>query len=63
MYAENLPIVPEDKCWIPARTNPVKLSIIPIVGIHIFIGEIVDSDGNALVSNADAQQKPAATRL
>ncbi|KAK1620214.1 hypothetical protein QYE76_025731 [Lolium multiflorum] len=36
------------------RTNPVKLSIVPIGGIHIFIGETVDSDGNALVSHADA---------
>ncbi|KAK1681526.1 hypothetical protein QYE76_042374 [Lolium multiflorum] len=36
----------------PPRSNPVKLSIVPIGGIHIFIGETVDSDG--LVSNADA---------
>ncbi|KAK1697276.1 hypothetical protein QYE76_013973 [Lolium multiflorum] len=46
LYAGNLPIVPPDECWIPARTNPVKLSIVPIGGIHIFIGETVDSDGN-----------------
>ncbi|KAK1604922.1 hypothetical protein QYE76_028595 [Lolium multiflorum] len=38
----------------PPRSNPVKLSIVPIGGIHIFIGETVDSDGNPLVSNADA---------
>jgi hypothetical protein len=54
LYAGNLPIVPSDECWIPARTNPVKLSIVPVGGIHIFISETVDSDGNALVSNADA---------
>jgi hypothetical protein len=30
------------------------LSIVPVGGIHIFIGETVDSDRNALVSNADA---------
>ncbi|KAK1668085.1 hypothetical protein QYE76_056244 [Lolium multiflorum] len=54
LYAGNFPIVPPDKFWIPARSNPVKLSIVPIGGIHIFIGETVDSDGNALVSNADA---------
>ncbi|KAK1641965.1 hypothetical protein QYE76_059770 [Lolium multiflorum] len=48
LYAGNLPIVPPDECWIPARTNPVKLSIVPIGGIHIFIGETVDSDGNPL---------------
>ena len=54
LYAGNFPIVPQDECWIPARTDPVKLSIIPIGGIHIFIGKTVNSDGNALVSNADA---------
>ena len=54
LYAGNFPIVPPDECWIPAKTDPVKLSIVPIGGIHIFIGETVDSDGNALVSNADA---------
>ncbi|KAK1641908.1 hypothetical protein QYE76_059713 [Lolium multiflorum] len=32
---------------VMTRTNPVKLSIIPIGRIHIFIGEIIDSDGNA----------------
>jgi hypothetical protein len=37
-----------------ARTDPVKLSIVPIGRIHIFIGETVNSDGNALVCNADA---------
>jgi hypothetical protein len=37
---------------IPARTEPVKLSIILIGGIHIFISKTVDSDENALVSTA-----------
>ena len=54
LYAGNFPIIPQDECWIPAKTDPIKLSIVPIGGIHIFIGETVDSDGNALVSNADA---------
>jgi hypothetical protein len=54
LYAGNLPIVPPDECWILAKTNPIKLSIVPVGGIHIFISETVDSDGNALVSNADA---------
>jgi hypothetical protein len=54
LYAGNFPIVPPDECWIPARTNPFKLSIVPIDRIHIFIGETIDSDGNAMVSNADA---------
>nr|XP_051211181.1 uncharacterized protein LOC127328635 [Lolium perenne] len=48
LYAGNFPIVPQDESWIPAKTDPVKLSIIPIDGIHIFIGETVDSDGNAM---------------
>ena len=52
LYAGNFPIVPPDECWILARTDAFKLSIIPIGGIHIFIGETVDSDGNALVTNA-----------
>ncbi|KAM0882958.1 hypothetical protein ACQ4PT_031946 [Festuca glaucescens] len=52
LYAGNLPIVPPNECWISARTDPIKLSIIPIGGIHIFIGETVDSDGNTLVSTA-----------
>ncbi|KAK1626702.1 hypothetical protein QYE76_001017 [Lolium multiflorum] len=30
LYAGNLLIVPPDECWIPARTNPVKLSIVPL---------------------------------
>ncbi|KAK1697021.1 hypothetical protein QYE76_013718 [Lolium multiflorum] len=46
LYAGNFPIVPPDEFWIPARSNPVKLSIVPIGGIHIFIGETVDSDGS-----------------
>jgi hypothetical protein len=54
LYAGNFSIVPQDECWIPAKTDPIKLSIVPIGGIHIFISETVDSDGNALVSNADA---------
>jgi hypothetical protein len=54
LYAINFSIVPQDECWIPAKTDPIKLSIIPIGGIHIFIGETIDSDGNTLVSHTDA---------
>ncbi|KAK1604842.1 hypothetical protein QYE76_028515 [Lolium multiflorum] len=63
LYAGNFPIVPPDEFWIPARSNPVKLSIVPIGGIHIFIGETVDSDGNALVEapgNGDAPDQQEA---
>ena len=52
LYAGNFPIVPPDECWIPARMDAVKLSIIPIGGIHIFISETIDSNGNALVRNS-----------
>src|SRR4051812_35432948 len=43
--AGRYPFVPPDECWIPARTDAVRLSIIPIGGIHIFIRETVDPDG------------------
>jgi hypothetical protein len=39
LYARNIPIVPNDECWISARENAVHCSVIPIGGIHIFIGE------------------------
>src|SRR4051812_24015301 len=48
--AERYPFVPPDECWIPARSNAVRLSIIPIGGIHVFIRETVDLDGTPLVS-------------
>src|SRR4051794_32233015 len=32
--AGRYPFVPPDVCWIPARTDVVHLSIIPIGGIH-----------------------------
>ncbi|KAK1601230.1 hypothetical protein QYE76_016758 [Lolium multiflorum] len=59
LYAGNLPIVPPDECWIPAKTDPVKLSIVPIGGIHIFIGETVDSDGNPLEIMVEDQCRSA----
>ena len=52
MYDGVFPIVQADECWIPAKADAIKLSIIPFGDIHVFIGETVDSDGNALVSNA-----------
>ena len=39
--------------WIPARTNAVRLSIVPFGGFHIFIGETADHGGNSQVSNTD----------
>src|SRR3954468_1231414 len=48
--AGRYPFVPPDECWIPARTDAVRISIIPIGGIHIFIGETIELDGTPLVS-------------
>jgi hypothetical protein len=58
LCADNFSIVPRDECWIPVRTDPVKLSIVPIGGIHIFIGEAVNFDGSALVSSARTAIEP-----
>src|SRR3954471_20786990 len=57
--AGRYPFVPPDECWIPARTDAVRLSIIPIGGIHIFIGENVDLEGAPLVSSPE----PTASEL
>src|SRR3954453_6530575 len=51
--AGRYPFVLPDECWIPARTDAVRLSIIPIGGIHIFIGETVNPDGTPLVSSLE----------
>jgi hypothetical protein len=53
LYVGGFPIVPPDEYWILARRDSFKLSIIPISGIHLFICETIDSDGNNLVSNSD----------
>jgi hypothetical protein len=52
LVRRKFPIVPPNECWISAKKDAVKLSIILIGGIHIFIGETVDSNGNAPVSTA-----------
>src|SRR3954471_5081364 len=57
--AGRYPFVPPDECWIPARTDAVRLSIIPIGGIHIFIEETVDLHGTPLVSSPE----PTASEL
>ena len=64
-YYGRFPFVPPDECWIPARTNAIRLSIIPIGGIHIFIGETVDHDGTPLVSSPDptADEQVAAEQI
>ena len=47
LYARNLPIVPNDEFWIPARVRPNRCTIVPIGGVHIFIGETGDQDEGA----------------
>ena len=64
-YYGRFPFVPPDECWIPARTNAVKLSIIPFGGFHIFIGETADHGGNSQVSSTDptAEEQVAAEQI
>ena len=47
LYAENFPVVPNDEFWIPARVRPNRCTIVPIGGVHIFIGETGDQDEGA----------------
>ena len=47
LYAGNLPVVPNDEFWIPARVRPNRCTIVPIGGVHIFIGETDDQDEGA----------------
>jgi hypothetical protein len=56
---------PTDVCFTVTSTDPVKLSIILISGIHIFISETIDSNGKTLVSNAatTAAEQDAATKI
>src|SRR3954471_20379095 len=37
LFSGNIPIVPLDEFWIPAKTNPAWCSIVPIGDIHLFI--------------------------
>ena len=64
-YYGRFPFVPPDECWIPARTNPTRLSIIPFGGFHIFIGETADHGGISQVSSVDptAEELVAAEQI
>ena len=61
-YYGRFPFVPLDECWIPARTNAVRL---PFGGFHIFIGETADHGGNSQVSSTDptAEELVAAEQI
>jgi hypothetical protein len=39
LYESGFPVVPVDNCWVPARENPTRFTVVPIGNIHIFIGE------------------------
>src|SRR4051812_33306330 len=39
LFSSNVPIIPPDEFWIPAKTNSTFCSIVPIGDIHLFIGE------------------------
>src|SRR3954471_7526116 len=47
LFSGNIPIIPPDEFWIPAKTNPMRCSIVPIGDIHLFIGE-TDSGTSSL---------------
>ena len=47
LFSGNVPIVPPNEFWIPAKTNPMRCSIVPIGDIHLFIGE-TDSGTSSL---------------
>jgi hypothetical protein len=43
LYAGGFPIVLRDEFWIPSRERIIRHSIVPIGGIHIYIGETASS--------------------
>src|SRR4051812_2083850 len=47
LFSGNVPIVPPDEFWIPAKMNPTWCLVIPIGDIHLFIGE-TDSGTSSL---------------
>ena len=54
LYAGNVPVVPNNVCWVPARRSPIHCTIVPIGDIHVFIGNIGDEE-------ADLTSRPART--
>src|SRR3954468_22439262 len=58
LFSSNVPIVPPDEFWIPAKTNPTWCSIVPIRDIHLFIGE-TDSGTSSL--GVGGASRPART--
>src|SRR3954470_20842902 len=47
LFSSNIPIVPPEEFWIPAKTSPTRCSIVPIGDIQLFISE-TDSGTSSL---------------
>src|SRR3954465_2273906 len=58
LFSGNVPIVPPDEFWIPAKANPTWCLIVPIGDIHLFIGE-TDSGTSSL--GVGGASRPART--
>ena len=58
LFFGNVPIVPPDEFWIPAKTNPTRCSIVPIGDIHLFIGE---TDSGTSFLEVGGASRPAQT--
>ena len=58
LFSDNVPIIPPDEFWIRAKKNPTRYSIVPIGGIHLFIGE-TDSGTSSL--GVKGASRPART--
>src|SRR3954468_12419961 len=58
LFSGNVPIVPPDEFWIPAKTNTTRCSIVPIGDIHLFICE-TDSGTSSL--GVGGASRPAQT--
>src|SRR3954467_5627506 len=59
LFSDNVPIVPPDKFWIPAKTNPMRCSIVLIRDHHRFIGEIDSGSSSLEVGGASRPARSA----
>src|SRR3954463_15256167 len=63
LFSGNIPIVPPDEFWIPAKTNPTWCSIVPIGDIHLFIGETDSGTSSRGVGGASRPARTAYGRI
>jgi len=52
LFSGNVPTIPPDEFWVPAKTNPTRCSIIPFGDIHIFIGKTNSGPSSQEVGNS-----------